>query len=88
MRGVKEDLHPFSTAFRSPLADRSSYTLGFQLRDIHSLGIVGTPLQHDGCVNVLKWKRDGSRIITGSDDRTGISLGGTDICDCHGWLQQ
>jgi hypothetical protein len=78
MRTINRDAaNMHYSAINSSLFGRSSwssydyYSPGFELRDIHSLGIVGTPLQHDGCVNVLKWKRDGTRIITGSDDRLG-----------------
>lgn len=73
MRSVNQDFHPLNRlAQHGAVNMRCSYSLGFEPRDICSLNIVGTPLEHDGCVNVLKWKRDGTKIITGSDDKTGM----------------
>ena len=63
----------FFKRWTSCRSSRSSYSYGFTTKDVVSMGIIGTKLTHQGCVNIAKWSADGLRIITGSDDRTGVN---------------
>jgi len=49
-----------------------SYSLGYapdQIRTIGQIEETESLLMHNGCVNTANWNRDGTMLITGSDDR-------------------
>jgi WD40 repeat protein len=45
-------------------------SLGFSCESLRSISRVSELDLHDGCVNTVKWNRDGRFLVTGSDDRT------------------
>ena len=48
---------------------RARYTLGFGPWHVCTLDRLPAEATHDGCVNCASWSADGSRLLTGSDDR-------------------
>ena len=51
---------------------KSSYkgNIGYTFGNVMSFDRVDTLVSHSGCVNTLKWSKDGTKLISGSDDRT------------------
>lgn len=45
-------------------------SIGFTFGNVMSFGRVDTLVSHTGCVNSMKWAKDGRSMITGSDDKT------------------
>jgi WD40 repeat protein len=44
--------------------------IGFSSHNISCLSMAKTKLDHRGCVNTSKWNAEGTKLVTGSDDRT------------------
>lgn len=44
--------------------------IGFSSYNISSLSSAKVKLDHRGCINTAKWNASGTKLITGSDDRT------------------
>lgn len=45
-------------------------SIGYTFGNVMSFGLVDTLVSHTGCVNSMKWAKDGRSMITGSDDKT------------------
>ena len=44
-------------------------SIGYTFGNIMSFERVETLVSHKGCVNTMKWSKDGTKLITGSDDK-------------------
>lgn len=44
-------------------------SVGYTFGNVMSFDRVDTLVSHSGCVNTLKWSKDGTKLITGSDDK-------------------
>lgn len=45
-------------------------SIGYTIGNVMSFGRVDTLVSHTGCVNTMKWSKDGRSLLTGSDDKT------------------
>lgn len=48
---------------------RLSKILGFGLERIRDLDRTNATIEHDGCINIVKWHPNGQGFLSGSDDR-------------------
>lgn len=44
-------------------------TIGFSPNKLRLLDRTAAKIEHDGCINIVKWHQSGSNFLTGSDDR-------------------
>lgn len=51
-------------------SSRCRASIGYTFGNLMSFERVETLTSHTGCVNTLKWSKDGTKLISGSDDRT------------------
>lgn len=51
-------------------SSRCGASIGYTFGNLMSFERVESLTSHSGCVNTLKWSKDGTKLITGSDDRT------------------
>ncbi len=46
-----------------------SRSIGFSSQNVAAFTKIHSSITHKGCINTVKFNADGSRLITGSDDR-------------------
>ena len=54
----------------NPRFKRNYSSIGFSIDQIQSFTKLRSDIKHRGCINTVTWNRDGSKLVTGSDDRT------------------
>lgn len=54
----------------NPRLKRNASSIGFSVDHIKSLTKLKSDIKHRGCINTVTWTNDGSKLVTGSDDRT------------------
>ena len=54
----------------SPRLKNVSKSIGFSVNHIKSFTKLKSDIKHRGCINTVTWNTDGTKLVTGSDDRT------------------
>lgn len=48
---------------------QQSKSIGFSPNKLRLLDRTAAKIEHDGCINIVKWHQSGANFLTGSDDR-------------------
>lgn len=54
----------------SPYSFKNIHSIGYSHQNIENFTKIPSKINHRGCVNTVRWNSDGTKLISGSDDRT------------------